>query len=142
MLRGVAYGNLYLTEKQGGEDFTDEDEELVTLLAGQAAVAIENARLYEASTRWSRQLQSLNEVGNALATETDLEQAARSRRAPPARAARSAVVALALPSGGDELRFAAVAGRRRGPARHDRSPAPSRRAARCSSAGAASASTR
>ena len=51
MVRGVAYGNLYLTEKQGAEDFTDEDEELVTLLAGQAAVAIENARLYEASTR-------------------------------------------------------------------------------------------
>jgi transcriptional regulator with GAF, ATPase, and Fis domain len=72
MLRGVAYGNLYLTEKAGGEDFSDEDEELLTLLAGQAAVAIENARLYEAATRWSRQLQSLNEVGNALATETDL----------------------------------------------------------------------
>src|SRR5215472_18580027 len=39
LVRGVAYGNLYLTEKQGGEDFTDEDEELVTLLAGQAAAA-------------------------------------------------------------------------------------------------------
>jgi len=46
VLRGVAYGNLYLTEKDGG-DFTDEDEELVTLLAAQAAVAVENARLYE-----------------------------------------------------------------------------------------------
>ena len=72
LLRGVAYGNLYLTEKEGGEDFSEEDEELVTLLAGQAAVAIENARLYEASARWSLQLQSLEEVGNALATETDL----------------------------------------------------------------------
>src|SRR5205814_2186807 len=30
MLRGVAYGNLYLTEKAGGEDFTEMDEELVT----------------------------------------------------------------------------------------------------------------
>jgi GAF domain-containing protein len=39
LLRGVAYGNLYLTEKAGG--FTDEDEELVLLLAGQAAVAVE-----------------------------------------------------------------------------------------------------
>ena len=55
LLRGVAYGNLYLTEKQHGEDFTDEDEELVTLLAGQAAVAIENARLYETATRWGLQ---------------------------------------------------------------------------------------
>jgi signal transduction histidine kinase len=110
LLRGVAYGNLYLTEKQSGEDFTDEDEELVTLLAGQAAVAIENARLYEASTRWSRQLQSLQEVGNALATETDLEQlldliVRRLRELLEAR-----VVALALPIGSDELRFAAAAG--------------------------------
>jgi signal transduction histidine kinase len=110
LLRGVAYGNLYLTEKQGGEDFTDEDEELVTLLAGQAAVAIENARLYEASTRWSKQLQSLNEVGNALATETDLERLLDLvvRRLRELLGAR--VVALALPSGRDELRFAAVAG--------------------------------
>jgi signal transduction histidine kinase len=110
VLRGVAYGNLYLTEKKDGEDFTDEDEELVTLLAGQAAVAIENARLYEASTRWSRQLQSLQEVGNALATETDVEKlldlvVRRLRDLLDAR-----VVALALPAGTDELRFAAVAG--------------------------------
>src|SRR5438874_1580379 len=110
MLRGVAYGNLYLTEKQSGEDFTDEDEELVRLLAGQAAVAVENARLYEASTRWSRQLQSLEEIGNALATETDLDRlldlvVRRLRELLEAR-----IVALALPIGGDELRFAAVAG--------------------------------
>src|SRR5438046_9512092 len=39
MLRGVAYGNLYLTEKQSGDDFTDEDEELGRLLAGPADVA-------------------------------------------------------------------------------------------------------
>lgn len=110
MLRGVAYGNLYLTEKRDGEDFTEEDEELVTLLAGQAAVAIENARLYEASTRWSRQLQSLEEVGNALATETDLDRlldlvVSRLRELIGAR-----VVALALPSGSAHLRVAAVAG--------------------------------
>jgi signal transduction histidine kinase len=46
MLRGVAYGNLYLTEKAGGE-FTQQDEDVIVLLAAQAAVAIENARLYE-----------------------------------------------------------------------------------------------
>jgi signal transduction histidine kinase len=71
-LRGVAYGNLYLTEKEGGEDFSDADEETVQLLASQAAVAIENARLYEAARRWSSQLESLNEVANALVTEFDL----------------------------------------------------------------------
>ena len=110
VLRGVAYGNLYLTEKEGDGDFTEEDEELLTLLAGQAAVAIENARLYEASTRWSRQLQSLEEVGNALATETNLDRlldlvVRRLRELVGAR-----VVALALPSGSEDLRFAAVAG--------------------------------
>jgi signal transduction histidine kinase len=72
LLRGVAYGNLYLTEKEGGADFGEEDEELTKLLAAQAAVAIENARLYESSTRWLRQLESLNEIGNALASELEL----------------------------------------------------------------------
>jgi signal transduction histidine kinase len=110
MLRGVAYGNFYLTEKAGGEDFTDEDQEIVALLAGQAAVAIENARLYEATTQWSKQLESLNEIGNALATETDLGRlldliARRLRELLDAR-----IVAVMLPAGDDELRFTAVAG--------------------------------
>jgi signal transduction histidine kinase len=110
MLRSIAYGNFYLTEKANGEDFTEEDQEIVTLLAGQAAVAIENARLYEATTHWSTQLESLNEVGNALATETDLGKlldliARRLRELLDAR-----VVAVMLPAGDDELRFAAVAG--------------------------------
>ena len=110
LLRGIAYGNFYLTEKAGGEDFTEADQDIVTLLAAQAAVAIENARLYEASTLWSRQLESLNEVGNALATETDLGQlldliARRLRELLDAR-----LVAVMLPAGESELRFAAVAG--------------------------------
>ena len=110
LLRGVAYGNFYLTEKAGGEDFTDEDEEIATLLAGQAAVAIENARLYEATTQWSKQLESLIEIGNALATETDLGRlldliARRLRELLDAR-----LVAVMLPAGDGELRFAAVAG--------------------------------
>ena len=73
LLRGVAYGNLYLTEKVGGGDFTDEDEELTQLLAAQAAVAIENTRLYETSTRWLRHFESMNEIGDALAAELELE---------------------------------------------------------------------
>jgi signal transduction histidine kinase len=110
MLRGVAYGNLYLSEKFDGEDFTDEDQEIVSLLAGQAAVAVENARLYEAATQWSNQLESLNEIGNALATETDLERlldlvVRRLRELLDARL----VIAL-LPANEDELRFAAAAG--------------------------------
>jgi len=71
VLRGVAYGNLYLTEKEGGADFTDEDEELVTLLASQAAVAIENARLYESSRAWAQQLESLEEITAAMLSDID-----------------------------------------------------------------------
>jgi signal transduction histidine kinase len=69
MLRGVSYGNLYLTEKEDGADFTDEDEELVTLLASQAAVAIENARLYESSRAWAHQLESLEEITAAMLSD-------------------------------------------------------------------------
>jgi signal transduction histidine kinase len=71
VLRGVAYGNLYLTEKRGGE-FSEDDVDVITLLAAQAAVAIENARLYESATRWSRQLESLIEVGNTLSGVIEL----------------------------------------------------------------------
>src|SRR5262245_49523725 len=110
LLRGVAYGNLYLTEKDGGLDFTEEDEELTQLLAAQAAVAIENARLYESSTRWLRQLESLNEIGNALASEVELEPllelvAERLRELVGAR-----LVLIALPETPETLRVAAASG--------------------------------
>jgi len=108
VLRGVAYGNLYLTEKDGG-DFTGEDEDLVKLLAAQAAVAVENARLYESATAWSQQLESLNEVGAALVGELELDPlldlvATRLRELIGAR-----LVAIALPSGAG-LRIAAADG--------------------------------
>jgi signal transduction histidine kinase len=108
-LRGVVYGNLYLTEKHGGLDFDEEDEAAVVMLAGQAAVAIENARLYETATAWARQLESLNEVMNALVAEFDLdtllELVARNLR----ELIGARLVAIALPHG-DALRLAAVAG--------------------------------
>ncbi|MBX5473974.1 MAG: GAF domain-containing sensor histidine kinase [Thermoleophilia bacterium] len=108
-LRGVAYGNLYLTEKEGGLDFTEEDEDTVVMLAAQAAVAIENARLYESATRWSAQLEYLNEVTSPLVTEFDLAKllqivVSRVRELIGARA-----VTLALPHG-DGARIEAMAG--------------------------------
>jgi two-component system, NarL family, sensor histidine kinase DevS len=108
-LRGVAYGNLYLTEKAGGEDFTEEDEELVELLAAQAAVAIENARLYESSTRWLRQLESLNEVGNALVQEMDLSRLLDlvARRLRELVDARLVIIELPLPDGSFRIEAAA-----------------------------------
>jgi signal transduction histidine kinase len=111
LLRGVSFGNLYLTEKGTG-DFTDDDEELLMLLASQAAVAVENARLYEAATAWSRQLESLNEIGNALVGELDLGRllqlvASRLRELIGAR-----LVAIVLPAGGAEMLVEAAAGER------------------------------
>ena len=101
LLRGVAYGNLYLTEKADGSDFTDEDEDLTQLLAAQAAVAIENARLYESSTRWLRRFETLNEVGNALANELELEPllALVAQRLRELIAARLVLIAVPGPDG-------------------------------------------
>lgn len=50
---GGVIGAFYLTEKVGTPDFTDEDEELIGLLAAHAAIAIANARLYEQSRELS-----------------------------------------------------------------------------------------
>ena len=51
--RGESVGNLYLTEKHGGGEFTAEDEEALLALAAQAAIAIENARLYAQTSQMS-----------------------------------------------------------------------------------------
>jgi signal transduction histidine kinase len=110
LLRGVAYGNLYLTEKLDGAEFTGEDQDLATLLAAQAAVAIENARLYESATGWLRQMESLNEIGNALLSEIELPRllALIARRLRELGHAR--LVTIALPQPGGDLRIEAADG--------------------------------
>jgi two-component system, NarL family, sensor histidine kinase DevS len=110
VLRGIAYGNLYLTEKADGAEFTEEDEELTQLLAAQAAVAIENARLYESSTRWLRELETLNEIAGALAAEVELEPllALVARRTQELVGAQR--VLIALPDASGALRVSAEAG--------------------------------
>jgi len=110
MLRGVAYGNLYLSEKEGGAEFTAADEELVTLLAAHAAVAIENARLYESATRWSHQLETLHEVVRSLVEETELDRLLElvCRRLRELIGARLALILL--PEGSSTLRIAAADG--------------------------------
>jgi signal transduction histidine kinase len=113
LLRGIAFGNLYLTEKENGEEFTGEDEELAVLLAAQAAVAIENARLYEAATRWSRQLESLHDIVRSLVEETKLDTLLElvCQRVRELLSARLALIAL--PSGDRMLRIAALDGEER-----------------------------
>jgi signal transduction histidine kinase len=110
LIRGVAWGNLYLTEKAGGDGFTEEDEEVVRLLASQAAVAIENARLYESATHWSQQLEALHEVLRSIVGETQLprllELVARRLR----ELIEAEAILIVRPTPGGSLRIAAVAG--------------------------------
>jgi signal transduction histidine kinase len=49
--RGRIFGNIYVTEKQGVDEFTEDDERVLQVLATQAGVAVENARLYEEMVR-------------------------------------------------------------------------------------------
>ncbi len=57
--RDKVFGNLYLTEKLGGEEFDAEDEAVAVLLAAQAAVAVENARLHDEAERLLSQVQAM-----------------------------------------------------------------------------------
>jgi two-component system, NarL family, sensor histidine kinase DevS len=109
LLRGIAYGNLYLTEKDGG-DFTAEDQELVELLASQAAVAIENARLYESATRWSGQLESLLEVSSAMARVTSVDRLLELTAERLHDLLEARLVTVALPAGQEQVRIVAAAG--------------------------------
>jgi two-component system, NarL family, sensor histidine kinase DevS len=108
-LRGVSYGNLYLSEKENGEEFDDDDEEMINLLSAQAAVAIENARLYESATSWSRQLESMQEVSAALVGELDLSRLLQLIVEHVRELIEARVVAIALPVA-DGLRIEAIAG--------------------------------
>jgi signal transduction histidine kinase len=65
-VRDEVYGNLYLTEKQGGADFEEDDEALVVALAAAAGVAIENARLYAEARRQQQWLRANAEVTRRL----------------------------------------------------------------------------
>jgi signal transduction histidine kinase len=58
-VRGTVFGNLYLTEKIGASSFSDEDEAIAVLLAAQAAVAVENARLHEDEERLLGQVREM-----------------------------------------------------------------------------------
>ena len=80
-VRGEAYGNLYLTDKAGGEEFTESDEQLVVVLSEWAAVAIDNARLYENVERRRaeleravRGLEATSAIARAVGFETELDR--------------------------------------------------------------------
>ncbi|WP_040796567.1 sensor histidine kinase [Nocardia higoensis] len=63
---GEVFGNLYLTEKSGGQEFTEDDEVVVQALAAAAGIAIANARLYEESRIRQLWLEATQEVATEL----------------------------------------------------------------------------
>lgn len=75
LIRGEVFGNLYMTEKARGEEFTAEDEAVLTALAGAAGIAIENARLYERGEARRRWLAAISDVRGALLETTSLADA-------------------------------------------------------------------
>jgi len=81
LVRGQAWGNLYLTEKAGGAEFDAADEESAVILAAWAAIAIENARLYESVAarrdeleQTARRLEAARTIAVAVGAEMELDQ--------------------------------------------------------------------
>jgi signal transduction histidine kinase len=115
-VRGEAYGNLYLTDKENGVEFSEDDEQLLVVLSEWAAVAIDNARLYESVERRRaeleravRGLEATAAIARAVGFETDLERVLELivKRGRAMSDARSLLVLL---QEGDALRVAAAAG--------------------------------
>ncbi|GHC73047.1 histidine kinase [Nocardiopsis terrae] len=73
-VRGEIFGNLYLTEKENGGEFDEEDETIVTALATAAGVAIENARLYEETRLRERWLGASTEITTRLLSGADTDE--------------------------------------------------------------------
>ena len=117
LIRGEAFGNLYLTDKEGGAEFDDEDQESAVVLAEWAAIAIDNARLYqgvrrrrEELERAVRGLEATSAIARAVGYETDLPRVLE-LIVKRGRAMVEADSLLVLLEEEDAIRVAAAAGR-------------------------------
>ncbi|MFC7530070.1 GAF domain-containing protein [Actinoplanes sp. GCM10030250] len=94
--RDQIFGNLYLAEKRGAPEFSDDDEEIVIALAAAAGVAIDNARLYELVQRRERWLAATAEITSVLLGTVQRTEALRliARRAREVSGAELVMVML------------------------------------------------
>lgn len=106
------FGNLYLTDKQGGGPFTDEDLALLRVLASQAGIAIGNARLYETARRRERWIEGAAAVTTALLAGSPAADALMcvAERARLLADAAAGVVLQPTPEGGMEIVAASTHG--------------------------------
>ncbi|MFJ6249525.1 MULTISPECIES: GAF domain-containing sensor histidine kinase [unclassified Streptomyces] len=74
-VQGEIFGNLYLAEKRGGDEFNDYDVHMVRVLATEAGIAIGNARLYEAARQRERWIDGSVAVTTALLSGGDADDA-------------------------------------------------------------------
>jgi signal transduction histidine kinase len=72
--RGRVFGNIYLTEKQGADEFDADDERALLVLAAQAGVAVENAHLYEELEVRVRRLDALHDISVAIVQGDDPDE--------------------------------------------------------------------
>jgi signal transduction histidine kinase len=107
LVRGVAFGNLYLSEKTDGQPFSADDEDVVRALAAAAGVAIENARLYEEATRRQRWTEALTELTPHLLADPARSHLLVAERARSVAEADLAVVLSA--AAGEQMSLTAVA---------------------------------
>src|SRR5580692_1298134 len=98
-VRDEVYGNLYLTEKEGGAEFDEEDEALLVALAAAAGVAIDNARLYEEARRQQQWLRASAEVTQQLLSGTEPDEVLALVTRLALEMSGADLVVLALPEG-------------------------------------------
>ena len=112
-VRGEVFGNLYLTEKRDGQRFTSDDERTVMALAAAAAVAIENARLYENARLREQWQRATAEIGSAVLGGAEIEHVLEliANQARNITDADAAVVALPGPDPGISVEIVAFAER-------------------------------
>ncbi len=70
-VRDEVFGNLYLTEKNNGQPFTEDDEVVVQALAAAAGIAVENARLFEQARLRQQWQEATSEVRAELLAAAD-----------------------------------------------------------------------
>jgi signal transduction histidine kinase len=98
-IRDEVYGNLYLTEKEGGAEFDEEDEAVLAALGAAAGVAIGNARLYEEARRQQQWLRASAEVTQQLLSGTEPDEVLALVTGLALEMSGADLVVLALPDG-------------------------------------------
>src|SRR3954447_8566506 len=109
-VRGEAFGNLYLTEKRGGGEFTEADEQVVLALASAAGLAVQNARLYEQARLRQQWLEAASAIQTRLLAGTRPAEVLPDLVAAARQLADADLAYLALPDANGNWRVEAADG--------------------------------